>query len=69
MKAHEKKKELASKIGKREGIGIGYGYKDPMRTNKSGKLIGGKRYSYPIKDKKHLEIIKSAGGEYKLHNK
>lgn len=48
-------------------IGIGYGYKDPMRTNKAGKVIGGKKYSYPIRDEKHLGSIKSAGGEYKLH--
>lgn len=67
IKNNMKKKEVAEKL--KGAYAIGYGYKNPMRTNKAGELIGGRKYSYPINDENHLNIVKRAGGEYKINKK
>lgn len=50
----------------KQPIAYGYGYKDPMRKNEKGELIGGKRYEYPIHTKEDLAHVKKNGYEHRL---
>lgn len=57
-------KALANKVSDvtKDRVATGIGYKNPRMVN--GKLKG-TAYEYPIKDHKHLDIVRKAGGKVK----